>query len=149
MSKFTPFRVKVHAENVPYEVRRISGRTILSTQVKIDFLIACGEVMRVSGEWKFPGPNSWEPMSSEELHKKFCLDELREIALADGEDVETIRTDIGQIVEYLDEPGLVGKPIVTPPRAGHFGLQPSDEVRRGDTYYVGYTEEEIKQMEAV
>ncbi len=148
-TKFTPFRVKVHAENVSYEVRRISGRTIFSEQIKIDFLIARGEVMKVSGEWTFPGPNGWLPMSSNEMRKKFDLEKLQEVAIAGGDDVETIRTSIGQIIEYLDEPGLEGRRIVAPMPAGHYGLHPSDEVRCGDTYYVGYTEEQIKELEVI
>ena len=141
---FTPFRVKIHDENVPYEIRRIRGHSILGTDVQFKMLIAQGKIWWVKGHWTFPGPNGWLPMKAEEI-ESYDLEELKNIAIEDG---EILRSENGQIVEYIDEEP--GKLIVAPMRpAGdgyHYGLKPSDETKVGDTYYVGYSEKEIEKF---
>ena len=143
--EFTPFRVKIHEENVPYEIRRIQGHSILGTDVQFKMLIAQGKIWWIKGHWTFTGPNGWLPMKAEEIESKYDMEELKIIAMEDG---EILRSENGQIVEYLDDEPR--KRIVVPMRPDgqeyHYGYIPSDETKVGDTYYVGYSEKQIEKF---
>ena len=146
--RFTPFRVKIHEDDVPYEIRRIRGHSILGTDVQFKMLIAQDKIWWIRGRWTFPGPNGWIPMKLEEIESEYNMDELKTIAIEGGDGVEILRSENGQIVEYLDEEP--GKLIVVPLRPDgpgyHYGLKPEDEIKVGDTYYVGYSEKQVEKF---
>lgn len=132
----TPFRVKVHEENVPYAIRRIE-----ISVTRVDFTIMHDRIMEhVYSQHK--GYQGWVYMSEEKAVTKGMAKGLRRAALKNGKDVITILEQHGDVIEYLDEPGLEGKKIITPHvfdrEKCFFGLKKGDEVRRGDIWYVGY-----------
>ena len=144
---FTPFRVKIHEENVPYEIRRIRMHSLIGTDVQFKMLIAQDKIWWIRGRWKFPGPNGWIPMKAEEIESEYNMEELKTIAIDGGDGVEILQSENGQIVEYLDDdPGnLIVVPMRPEGPGYHYGLKPSDEIKIGDTYYVGFSQKQVEQ----
>ena len=143
-----PFRVKKHEENVPYCIRRIN----ITSLMRVDFTIMHNAIMRQEySEWR--GYQGRVYMSEKEAVTDGEANGLRRAALKNGRDVTTILEQMGDVVEYLDEPGLEGEKIITPhPESDTCGFGLCDEegwrdsIRYGDIVYTGYRKRYLSEQ---
>lgn len=135
-----PFRVKIHEENVPYYIRRVN----ITSLMRADFTIMHNTIMR--HKYSVVRPYQGRVfVSEEEAVTDRAANGIRRAALKNGRDVITILEQQGDVVEYLDEPGLMGKNVITPHvESDTCGVGLCDEngwrdsVRCGNIVYVGF-----------
>lgn len=146
-----PFRVKIHEENVPYGIRRIN----ITSLKRADFTIMHNTIIRHEYS-EFRDYQGRVFMSEKESVADRMANGLRRAALKNGRDVTTILEQQGDVVEYLDEPGLEGEKIITPhPKSDTcgFGLCDTDgwkdSIRSGDIIYVGYRDKYLSEMNQI
>lgn len=144
----SPFRVKMHEENVPYCIRRIN----ITPLKRADFTIMHNTIMRHKYS-EFRDYQGRVFMSEKEAVTDIMANRLRRAALKNGRDVTTILEQQGDVIEYLDEQGLIGKKIITPHVESDtcgFGLCYADgwrdSIRSGDIIYVGYRDKYLSEM---
>jgi len=135
-----PFRVKIHEENVHYYIRRIA----ITSLARVDFTIIHDKVVK-SKYSVFRQYQGRVYIRRETIMSAKKAESLERAALKNGRDVITMLEQGGDMIEYLDEPGLIGKKIITPHVDNNgcgFGLCDEDgwrdAVRCDDVVYVGY-----------